>query len=99
MRNSIPVRLGLQDRSARVTMQENISGMATMNFPLSFWDISLFFAVTAIILLVTSELLSPYYGKTNLTLNRKRLRNAALASSTLFLVTVAVKVATMIISP
>ena len=70
-----------------------------MDFPLSFWDISMFFAVTAIILLVTSEIISPYYGKTNLTLNRKRLRNVALASSTLFLVTVAVRVATIVISP
>lgn len=70
-----------------------------MNFPLSFWDISLFFAVTAMILLVTSELLSPYYGKTNLTINKKRLRNIALACSTLFLVTVAIRIVTIIISP
>jgi hypothetical protein len=70
-----------------------------MDFPLSFWDMSLFLAVTAIILLVTSELLSPYYGKTNLTINKKRLRNVALASSTLFLVTVAIKIVTIIISP
>jgi hypothetical protein len=70
-----------------------------MDFPLSFWDMSLFLAVTAIILLVTSELLSPYYGKTNLTINRKRLRNVALASSTLFLVTVVIKIVTIIISP
>jgi hypothetical protein len=70
-----------------------------MDFPLSFWDMSLFLAVTAIILLITSELLSPYYGKTNLTINRKRLRNVALASSTLFLVTVVIKIVTIIISP
>jgi hypothetical protein len=70
-----------------------------MDFPLSFWDISLFLAVTAIILLVTSELLSPYYGKTNLTINRKRLRNVALASSTLFLVTVVIEIVIIIISP
>jgi len=69
-----------------------------MNFPLSFWDISLFLAVTAIILLVTSELISPYYGKTNLLINKKRLRNVALTISTLFLVTVAVRIVTIIIS-
>jgi hypothetical protein len=70
-----------------------------MDFPLSFWDISLWLAVTAIILLVTSELISPYYGKKNLLINKKRLRNVALTVSTLFLVTVAVRVVTIIVSP
>ena len=70
-----------------------------MDFPLSFWDISLWLAITAIILLVTSELISPYYGKTDLLINKKRLRNIALTVSTLFLVTVAVRIVTIIISP
>ena len=70
-----------------------------MDFPLSFWDISLWLAVTAIILLITSELISPYYGKTNLLINKKRLRNVALAVSALFLLTVAIRVITIIISP
>ncbi|MGA3193098.1 MAG: hypothetical protein ABSD73_11415 [Candidatus Bathyarchaeia archaeon] len=70
-----------------------------MDFPLSFWDISLWLAITAVILLVTSEVISPYYGKTNLLINKKRLRNVALTVSTLFLVTVAVRIVTLIISP
>lgn len=70
-----------------------------MDFPLSFWDISLWLAITAIILLVTSELISPYYGKTNLLINNKRLRNAALTVSTLFLATVAIRIVAIIISP
>jgi hypothetical protein len=70
-----------------------------MSFPLSLWDISLWLAVTGIILLITSELLSQYYGETNLLINKKRLRNAALAASTLFLATVAIKIITIIISP
>jgi hypothetical protein len=70
-----------------------------MQFPLSFWDISLWLAVTSIILLITSELISPYYGKTNLLINKKRLRNVALTVSTLFLITVAIRIATIIISP
>lgn len=69
-----------------------------MDFPLSFWDISLWLAITAIILLATSELISPYYGKTNLIINKKRLRNTALAVSALFLITVAIRVITIIIS-
>lgn len=70
-----------------------------MGFPLTFWDISLWLAVTAIVLLITSELISPYYGKTNLLINKKRLRNIAIIVSTLFLITVAIRIATIIISP
>ena len=70
-----------------------------MGFPLTFWDISLWLAVTAIILLITSELISPYYGKTNLLINKKRLRNVSIIVSTLFLITVAIRIATIIISP
>jgi len=70
-----------------------------MNFPLGFWDINLWLAVTAIILLITSELISPYYGKTNLLINKKRLQNVALTVSTLFLITVAIRIATIITSP
>jgi hypothetical protein len=70
-----------------------------MGFPLSFSDTSLWLAVTAIILLVTSELISPYYGKTNLLINKKRLKNAALVVSGLFLVTVTIRVVDIIISP
>ena len=68
-------------------------------FPLDFTEISLFLAATSITLLVTSELLSPYYGKTNLKINTKRLRNAALATSTLFLATVATRVISIILNP
>jgi hypothetical protein len=67
-----------------------------MNFPLSFWDMSLLLAVTAIILLITSELISPYYGKTKLAINKKRLRNIALTFSTLFLATVAIRIVILI---
>jgi hypothetical protein len=70
-----------------------------MGFPLSFWDVSLWLAITSIILLITSELISPYYGKTNLLINEKRLRDVAIIVSTLFLMTVAVRIATIIISP
>lgn len=61
-----------------------------MNFPLSFWDINLWLAVTAIILLTTSELLSPYYGKTRIYIRKKRLRMVALAVGSAFIFTVAI---------
>jgi len=68
-----------------------------MNFPLGFWDISLLLAITAIILLVTSEMLSPYYGKANILINKKKLKNTATAISILFLITVTIRIINIII--
>lgn len=67
-----------------------------MQIPFTFWDLSLVLAVTSIILMITAELISPYYGQTNLTINKKKLKNAALATGTLFLVTVAMRIYTII---
>jgi hypothetical protein len=61
-------------------------------FPLGFWDLSLWTAIIAIILLVTSELLSPYYGRTRLMINRRRLRIVALVVALIFLATVAYRI-------
>ncbi|MCJ7768272.1 hypothetical protein MUP79_07765 [Candidatus Bathyarchaeota archaeon] len=69
-----------------------------MTFPLTLWDISLLLAVTAITLLVTSELLSPYYGKINAKINKKRLRNTAMTFSILFLATVALRIANILLN-
>jgi len=63
-----------------------------MAFPLGLWDLSLWTAITAIILLATSELLSPYYGRTRLMINRKRLRIVALVVALIFLATVAYRI-------
>jgi hypothetical protein len=70
-----------------------------MTFPLGFWDISLLLAITAIILLITSELLSAYYGKINILINRKKLKNTSILFSALFLATVAIRIIGIIISP
>ena len=69
-----------------------------MTFPLGFWDISLWLAVASIILLITSEMLSQRYGKINIQINKKRLRNAALTVSTLFLITVATRIINIILT-
>lgn len=63
-----------------------------MFLPLSLRDISLWLAIMAIMLLITSEMLSPYYGKVNINVNRKKLRIVALVLSILFLATVAIDV-------
>jgi hypothetical protein len=69
-----------------------------MQIPLTFWDISLWLAITAIILLITAELISPYYGQTNLLINKKKLKNAALITAILFLITVAIRIYGIIIT-
>jgi len=69
-----------------------------MNFPLGLWDIGLWLAIASIILLITSEMLSQRYGKINIHINKKRLRNASLVVSTLFLATVAIRVIDIILT-
>jgi hypothetical protein len=70
-----------------------------MAFPLGFWDLSLWAAVTAIILLATSELLSPYYGRTRLMINKKRLRIVALIVALIFLASVAYRIYEIVAKP
>ena len=64
-----------------------------MTFPLTFWDISLLLAVSSVVLLVTSELLSVHYGRIGARINRSKLKNAAIVFSILFLITVALRIA------
>ncbi len=64
----------------------------TTQFPLSFWDTSLLLAVTSIVLLITSEMLSPYYGRKNLLVDKKRLRQVSMVFSIMFLATVAINI-------
>jgi hypothetical protein len=68
-----------------------------MAFPLGLWDLSLWTAITAIILLATSELLSPYYGRTRLMINRRRLRIVALLVALVFLASVAYRIYEIIV--
>ena len=68
-----------------------------MKFPLDFWTITLLIAAIAIILLVTSEMLSSYHGKVNILINKKRLRNAAIAAAIAFLTTAAMRVISLIL--
>ena len=70
-----------------------------MSFPLDFWDVSLWLAITAIILLITSEMLSPYYSRINIHINRNKLRNAALGISILFLGTIVIRVISILLGP
>ena len=68
-------------------------------FPLSFWDLSIWIAITAIILLITSELLSPYYGRVGIMVDLHRLRMVAIALALLFLSTVAYRIYEIVAKP
>jgi hypothetical protein len=64
-----------------------------MNFPMSIADISLWLAVTAIILLITSEILSSatkYSG--HVVIDKKRLRLVAIALRLGFMATVIIRI-------
>lgn len=63
-----------------------------MSYTLSFDDLSLFLGLSAIILLATSELVSPFHGKMNLTLKRSRVRKASLIVGVLFMITVVLRI-------
>jgi len=70
-----------------------------MQFPLSFWDISVWIAVIAIILLATSELLSPHHGETGILIEENRLRMVALFFAILFILIVLIHVYQIIALP
>jgi len=55
-----------------------------MQFPPTLWDISSWIGVIAIILLVTSEIVSSYYGETGIVMEENRLRMVALFFAMLF---------------
>ena len=63
-----------------------------MQFPFDFWNISLWLAVTSIILLITAQLASAYDGKATLIIDLKKLKTMALVIGVLFLVTVAMRI-------
>ena len=69
-----------------------------MRFPLGFHELSLWLAISSILLLATSELLNPYYGRTGLLIEKGRLRRVALVLGVLCLSTVAITIYQIIIS-
>lgn len=60
-------------------------------FPIGFEDLSILVAITAITLLIMSEVLYPHFGF-KLLINTKRLRRVAILFSVFFLVAVSIKV-------
>jgi uncharacterized protein involved in exopolysaccharide biosynthesis len=63
-----------------------------MQLPFDFWNLSLFFAVTGIILLITAQLASAYEGRATILIDQKKLRTMALVIGILFLATEAIRI-------
>lgn len=62
--------------------------MNIMQIPLSLLDITIWLAIAGIVLIITSEIISPYYGKTSILIKKQRLRNIALILGLAFILTV-----------
>lgn len=61
--------------------------------PFTFWSISLRLAMTAVVLLISAQLISAYDGSATILADMKRLRYASMASGPLFhLTTVAIRI-------
>jgi hypothetical protein len=65
--------------------------------PLTFENISLLLALTAIALLITLELLSSRYKQVNIILDRKRLRIISILTAVFFFVTFLIVVINLIL--
>lgn len=63
-----------------------------MQLPFDFWNVSLFFAVTGIILLITAQLASAYEGKATILVDQRKLRTMALVMGMLFLATIVIRI-------
>ena len=68
-----------------------------MQIPLDFFNVSLWLAATAIILLITAQLASAYEGEATLLLDKERLKKSAVVMGLLFLVTVAMRIYNIIV--
>ncbi|MCS7141360.1 MAG: hypothetical protein NZ888_04150 [Candidatus Nitrosocaldus sp.] len=66
------------------------------SFAFSLWDIGLWLAVSSIIMLITSELLAPYYSRAKTVLDVKRLRIIAVGSGLAFIVIAMIRISAII---
>ena len=67
-----------------------------MMFPLTFEDLGLFFAVIALILLVTSGLIPSGKEKRKVLINAKNLKKTAIIVSILFILTITLRIVDVI---
>jgi hypothetical protein len=73
--------------------------MTMQLLPFAFSDLSLFLALSSIILFITAELTEPNFGLPNLDVDKKKLQISAFAAGALFFVTAGFQVLQMITNP
>ena len=69
-----------------------------MQIPLDFYNVSLWFAVTGLVLLITAQVASAYDGNATILIDQRKLKNTAMVMGVLFLVTVAMRIYGIVIS-
>lgn len=67
-----------------------------MPFPLSIMDFTLWLAITAIVLNLTSEFTSPEYGKIHLIIKRERMEKITRIFKVLFIIAFGIYIITML---
>ena len=67
--------------------------------PLPLDKISLLLAVGAIIILLTSELSSAYYGQTTLVIDKQKLKNVGYTLALLYAIMIAIRLVITVASP
>jgi low temperature requirement protein LtrA len=77
-------------------MKRKVKQHMILILPIDLLELGMLFAVTALILLLTSELLTPYHRRVNMFISRKKLRRVAAIFAVLFLVTVAARILSML---
>ena len=66
-----------------------------MSFDISLWDLGIWFAFSSIIMLLVSEVVSPYYGRTNVLLEIKKMRKIAIGFGIAFIIIASLKAASL----
>lgn len=67
-----------------------------MSFDISVWQLALWSAVSSIIVLVTAEFISPYYGKLRLAANPARMRLVGMGLGAVFFVCISIHLSSVI---
>ncbi|MFY3741446.1 MAG: hypothetical protein HMLIMOIP_001902 [Candidatus Nitrosomirales archaeon] len=67
-----------------------------MVFTASLWDIGIWLAASSIIVLVTSEVVSPRYGRINMLMNFNRMRKIAVMLGIVFLLVASLNILSIV---
>ena len=57
-----------------------------MAFDVEIWDLAVWSGISSLILLITSEVISPYYGRNVILLNTKSVRNIGIGLGVFFVI-------------